>query len=361
MRKQNRGKMIVNVVLAFICLIWVIPSLGLLVSSFKTADDITEVPWWHSLPHKAYFTEEIIKLPEDTPLRGDIIVEGLALKDTELRKGVEIDNNKRLVWEDRGQREIGLQKKRWTIHTKYTLENYRQVIGGRSVDITDSEGNVRSVQGSGLSEAFSNTLAVAVPGTLIPLILATFTAYGLAWTKFNGKRILFGIIVVLLVFPTQVVLVPVYRDFVSIGIAGTYLSVWLVHAACGLPLLTFFMYNHIRQLPLSIFESAFMDGATHFKVFSKLVAPLSIPAILSIGIFQFNWVWNDYLINLIFLGGMGSNEVLSMRLATMIGSRGENWHLLTSGAIISMILPLTIFFLMQKYFVKGMLGGSVKG
>ncbi|MCD8502588.1 MAG: carbohydrate ABC transporter permease [Bacillaceae bacterium] len=361
MLKKKRGKMIVNTVLAFICFIWFIPSVGLLISSFKSADDISNIPWWHSLPHRAYVTEEIITLPEDTPLREPMDVNGITITDEDLRRGVELEDGSLLKWESRNGRQIAVQEKKWTMHTDYTLENYRQVISGRSVEITDAEGNTRSVRGSGLSEAFINTLVVAVPGTLIPLILATFTAYGLAWTKFYGKKVVFGIIVILLVFPSQVALVPIYRDFMKIGIAGTYLSVWMAHAAFGLPLLTFFMYNYIRQLPRSIFESTFIDGATHFKIFMKLVAPLSVPAVLSIGIFQFNWVWNDYLINLIFLGGMGGNEVLSMRLASMIGQRGENWHLLTSGAIISMILPLTIFFLMQKFFVRGLLGGSVKG
>lgn len=361
MRKRKTGKIIVNLVLALICLIWVIPSLGLLVSSFKSADDISAIPWWHSLPHKAYETVEIIKLSEDSLSGKEVNVEGLIVTDSKLRTGVVLEDGKRLVWENKKALEIGLQEKKWTIFTDYTLENYKQVIAGNTVEVKDADGGVRTVRGSGLLDAFTNTLAVAVPGTFIPLIFATFTAYGLAWTKFHGKNVVFGIIVVLLVFPSQVALVPVYRDFMAIGIAGTYLSVWLVHSAFGLPLLTFFMYNYIRQLPSSIFESAFIDGATHFKIFIRLIVPLSVPAILSIGIFQFNWVWNDYLTNLIFLGGMGKNEVLSMRLATMIGARGENWHLLTSGAIISMILPLTIFFVMQKYFVKGMLGGAVKG
>ena len=361
MTSKNKGKLIVNIVLGLICFIWFIPSLGLLISSFKSADDITNIPWWNSLPHKAYVTNEVIQLPEDSSLKDDIVVDGRVYQDAQLRHGVEFEDGRLLTWENRIKRQVGIQEKKWTIHKNYTLDNYEQVIAGRSVTITDGEGNERKVQGSGLGSAFINSLAVTVPGTIIPLVLATFTAYGLAWTKFKSKKIVFSIIVILLVFPTQVAMVPVYRDFVSIGIAGTYLSVWLAHAAFGLPLLTFFMYNHVRQLPKSIFESAFLDGATHFMIFMRLVVPLSIPAALSIGIFQFNWVWNDYLINLIFLGGMGDNEVLPMRLATMIGARGENWHLLTSGSIISMLLPLTIFFLMQKYFVKGMLGGSVKG
>lgn len=361
MFKVKRGKLIVNIVLAFICLLWFIPSLGLLISSFKAADDISDIPWWHSFPHRAYVTEEVIQLPTDTPLKEDIEVRGLTVTDLELRKGIILDDETRLTWANRSGREIAVQEYQWTIHGDYTLKNYIQVIAGGSVEITQPDGTTKRVQGSGLADAFINTIVVAVPGTLIPLTLATFAAYGLAWTKFYGKRLVFGIIIILLVFPTQVALVPVYRDFMTMGIAGTYLSVWLAHAAFGLPLLTFFMYNYIRQLPRELFESAFIDGASHFKIFTKLVAPLSLPAVLSIGIFQFNWVWNDYLINLIFLGGMGGNEVLSMRLAKMIGARGENWHLLTSGAFISMILPLTIFFIMQKYFVRGLLGGSVKG
>lgn len=359
--RKNKGKWIVNIVLALICLVWFIPSFGLLISSFKSADDITNVPWWHSFPHRNFVTEEVIQLPADTPLREPINVNGMVVTDVQLRDGIVLDDGTRLIWENRSGREVAIQNYRWTMHTDYTLQNYTQVIAGGSVNVTTADGSVITVRGSGLSEAFINTIVVAVPGTLIPLMLATFAAYGLAWTKFYGRNLVFGAIVILLVFPAQVALVPIYSDFMRVGIAGTYLSVWLAHSAFGLPLLTFFMYNYIRQLPREIFESAFIDGATHFVIFKKLVAPLAVPAVLSIGIFQFNWVWNDYLINLIFLGGMGGNEVLSMRLASMVGMRGENWHLLTSGAFISMLLPLTIFFLMQKYFVRGLLGGSVKG
>jgi alpha-glucoside transport system permease protein len=361
MSMKNKGKWIVNIVLTVICLLWLIPTVGLLVSSFKSPDDINHTPWWHAFPHKAWHTVETYELPEGTSIRELFEVAGESVTDRELAAGYELEDGRRLAWESRSDRVVGIQEYGWTMKTNYTLVNYVQVIFGGSIEVTGADGTTTTVQGNDLSRAFLNTVAVSVPSTLIPLTLATFAAYGFAWMKFRGKSPLFITMIAMLVIPAQTALVPIYRDFNNLGIGGTFISVWLVHAAFGLPLLTYFMHNYISRLPKDIFESAFIDGATHFTIFSRLILPLSTPAIASIGIFQFNWVWNDYLINLIFLGGMRDYQVLSMRLVQMVGDRGEQWHLLTSGAFVSMLLPLAIFFLMQKYFVRGLLGGSVKG
>lgn len=361
MNKKKRGKWIVNTVLFVICLIWVLPTAGLLVSSFKSAGDINESGWWKIFPHREWITLETVSLPEDTNVDEPIQIGSVILTDEELREGAVQEGGKRLIWGNRLTKEVAIQEEKWVMNLNFTADNYKFVLMGSTYEIVDENGFKKKMQGDHLFRAFLNSIAVTVPSTLIPLTVATFSAYGFAWMRFPGKRMLFFTVVGLLVIPIQVALVPIYKDFMSIGINGSYLSVWLAHTAFGLPLTTYFMHNYISQIPKDIFESAFMDGASHFTIFSRLILPLSIPAIASIGIFQFIWVWNDYLISLVFLGGIPEAKVLTMKLADMIGTRGDQWHLLTSGAFISLILPLTIFFLLQRYFVKGMLGGSVKG
>ena len=179
--------------------------------------------------------------------------------------------------------------------------------------------------------------------------------------NFPGRKALFVLVVALLVVPLQVALVPILRDYAALNLNGTFLAIWLGHTGFGLPLATYLLFNYISTLPRETLESAFIDGASHFTVFTRLILPLSIPALASFAIFQFLWVWNDYLVALIFLGGDPNFEVVTQRLANIIGSRGQDWHLLTSGAFISMLLPLLVFFSLQRYFVRGLLAGSVKG
>jgi alpha-glucoside transport system permease protein len=206
-----------------------------------------------------------------------------------------------------------------------------------------------------------NNIAVVVPSTIIPILIAAFAAYGFAWMRFPGRFLLFTIVVALLVVPLQVALIPLLRDFVRLDLNGTYMAVWLAHTGFGLPLATYLLYNYISQLPRDILESAFIDGASHFTIFIRLILPLSMPALASFAIFQFLWVWNDYLVALIFIGAQPNVQVLTMRLAEMVGSRGQDWHVLTAGAFISMLIPLIVFFSLQRFFVRGLLAGSVKG
>ena len=159
----------------------------------------------------------------------------------------------------------------------------------------------------------------------------------------------------------QIALIPILRDYQTLGLTGSYLGIWLAHTGFGLPLGIYLLYNYISTIPRDIFESAFLDGARPMVVFSALVLPLSVPAIASLAIFQFLWVWNDLLVALVFLGGTNDVAVLTQRLATMVGSRGQDWHLLTAGAFIAMIVPLAVFFGLQRYFVQGLMAGSVKG
>jgi len=210
--------------------------------------------------------------------------------------------------------------------------------------------------------AFLSSIAVTLPSVIIPILIACAAAYAFAWLSFKGRNFFFAIIISLLVVPLQISLIPILRDYNKIGLNGSYLGIWLAHTGFGLPLATYMMYNYISALPRSILESAFIDGSSHFTTFVKLILPLSMPAIASFAIFQFIWVWNDMLVSLVFLSGAGQKlQVVTVRLMNMAGTRGTDWHLLTAGAFVSMILPLGVFLGLQKFFVRGLLAGSVKG
>ncbi len=237
----------------------------------------------------------------------------------------------------------------WTVFTnpqgELTLDNYEKVLFG----------------GDGLATAFLNTLAVTIPAVVIPILIAAFAAYGFAWMRFPGRRILFITMVALLVVPLQIALIPVLKAYLAIDLNGTFLAVWLAHAGFGLALATYLLYNYISQLPKDIIESASIDGASHFTTFRRLILPLSLPALASFAIFQFLWVWNDLLVATTFLGTDADVAVMTSRLVSMTGSRGQDWQLLTAGAFVSMIVPVLVFLGLQRYFVRGLLAGSVKG
>jgi alpha-glucoside transport system permease protein len=226
---------------------------------------------------------------------------------------------------------------------QWTLGNYQAVIA--------SEGFIT---------AFINSLVVTIPATVIPITIAAFAAYAFAWINFPLRGLLFAIVVGLLVIPLQMSLIPVLRLFGQVGLNGTFLGIWLAHTAFGLPLAIFLLYNFISQLPRDLFESAAIDGASHFQVFIRLVLPLSVPAIGAFAIFQFLWVWNDLLVALVFLGTGAEQRVLPSALNVLVGNRGGQWHLLTAGAFLTMIVPLAVFLLLQRTFVRGILAGSVK-
>ncbi|MDY0303285.1 MAG: carbohydrate ABC transporter permease [Sphaerochaeta sp.] len=252
----------------------------------------------------------------------------------------------------------------WTIFSskgRITLENYRQVLGGSTYTFVDAAGKTVRSSGDNLSQAFINSLTVTIPSVIIPLLIASAAAFGFAWMVFPGRKFFFTSVVAMLVIPLQIALIPILRDYQKIGLTGSYLGIWLAHTGFGLPLGIYLLYNYISTIPRDIFESAFLDGARPMVVFARLVLPLSVPAIASLAIFQFLWVWNDLLVALVFLGGTKDVAVLTQRLATMVGSRGQDWHLLTAGAFVVMVIPLGVFFALQRYFVQGLMAGSVKG
>jgi alpha-glucoside transport system permease protein len=209
--------------------------------------------------------------------------------------------------------------------------------------------------------AFINSLIVTIPATVIPITIAAFAAYAFAWMIFPGRVLIFTIVVALLVVPLQMTLVPLLRLYGDLGLTGTFLGIWLAHAAFGLPLAIYLLYNYISQLPRDIFESAQIDGATHFTIFVRLVLPLSVPALAAFAIFQFLWVWNDLLVALVFLGTDSQVAVVTAQLNELVGSRGQAWQVLTAGAFVTMVFPLVVFLALQRYFVRGLLAGSVKG
>ncbi|MEI8306478.1 MAG: carbohydrate ABC transporter permease [Chloroflexales bacterium] len=364
-RQQVIGKIIINVVLALICIAWTIPTLGLLISSFRLRDDISSSGWWAVFPHQEFKTVDTFQLAKEIDLRQPIVfpaeLGGRSYSVDEIASGVKLPDGRQATWENRRGRLLALQAGTWTVNTNFTTENYANVLSGQKFVVKNADGTDRAIQGDDLWGALINSLTVAIPATVIPILIAAFAAYGFAWMRFPGRFLLFTLVVALLVVPLQVALIPILRDYVSLKLNGTYLAVWLAHTGFGLPLATYLLYNYISQLPRDILESAFIDGASHFTIFTQLILPLSMPALASFAIFQFLWVWNDYLVALVFIGAQPNVQVLTMRLADMVGSRGQDWHLLTAGAFITMLIPLTVFFSLQRYFVRGLLAGSVKG
>jgi alpha-glucoside transport system permease protein len=361
MRSKFFNSFLVNGSLALICLLWTIPTLGLLISSFRDRLDINSSGWWTIFPHKDWVEVQKITPGPEVDRNQIMTLAGISGTFEQFIQGIEKDG-KQYIWI--GNRRIGyleVDEYRWTANTTFTLENYKQVLSGGEYTATLKDGTKVTSTGDNMSRAFLNSIAVAIPSTVIPITLAAFAAYGFAWMKFPGRKMLFALVVGLLVIPIQIALIPILRDYVAMHVNGTFLAVWLAHTGFGLPLATYLLFNYISELPRDIMEAAFVDGASHFTIFTQLVIPLSVPALASFAIFQFLWVWNDYLVALIFIGASPTNQLVTQRLAEIVGSRGQDWHLLTAGAFITMLLPLAVFFGLQRYFVRGLLAGSVKG
>jgi alpha-glucoside transport system permease protein len=237
----------------------------------------------------------------------------------------------------------------WTIfvHPSFTLDNYNQVLNAQN-------------SGQSLTDAFVNSLVITIPGVVLPICLALLAAYAFAWTKFKGRDFLFVVIFALQIVPVQVTLVPLLNLYVGAGLAGTFWPVWISHTIFALPLAVFLLHNFMREIPAELIDAARVDGANHAVVFRSVVLPLMTPAIAAFGIFQFLWVWNDLLIALTFANTPDTNP-MTLALANLVGSRGGDWYLLSAGAFVAMILPLGVFLALQRYFVRGLLAGSVKG
>ncbi|WP_110589735.1 carbohydrate ABC transporter permease [Microbacterium suaedae] len=246
----------------------------------------------------------------------------------------------------------------WTAFQNWgwTLDNYSEALGTATGGLT-------------MAQSFVNSFAITLPAAIIPLIIATLAAYGFAWMDFRGKNILFVSVFALQIVPIQMAFIPLLQLFSrgevfgfpviqAFGTAG-YAQVWIAHSIFALPLAIFLLHNFVAQIPADVIEAARVDGAGHGQIFFRIVMPLSLPAIASFAIFQFLWVWNDLLVSLIFADG--NVAPVTKLLAQMTGQRGEDWHLLTAGAFIAIIVPLIVFLLLQRFFVRGLLAGASKG
>ena len=230
----------------------------------------------------------------------------------------------------------------------FTLENYRQALAPGS--------------SAGLGQYFINTIVITIPAVALPLFLASLAAYAFAWMPFPGRDALFVAVFALQIVPLQVALIPLLDIYVSkLGFGASYWSVWLSHTIFALPLAIFLIHNFMRELPAELMEAARVDGAGHVTIFFKILLPLLTPALAAFGIFQFLWVWNDLLVSLVFLGGTPDVAPITVRVAELSGSRGSAWYLLSAGAFISMIVPVAVFLALQRYFVRGLLAGGLKG
>ena len=371
---------VVHISVALLVMLWLFPTVGLLVSSFRTADQISTNGWWQSL----FPSEQNVTLrtadPDDDGAQvlidGVYVVSGNVLTDrpddvisvwgtssraidayvpgdvAELKDGetITVAENGAYTWtgvaeiSGRGQRVFATL----TAAPEFTLENYDNIL----FDETNVEG---------MGKAFFNTLTVTIPATIIPIVIAAFAAYALAWMDFPGRALLVALVVALLVVPLQLALIPLLRLHLGIGIGKGYLGVWLAHTGFGMPLAIYLLRNYMVGLPRDIIENAKVDGATDFQIFTKIILPLSFPALASFAIFQFLWTWNDLLVAKVFLiDSTGETTVMTNKIVELLGTRGGNWEILATAAFVSIVVPLIVFFAMQKYLVRGLLAGSVK-
>ena len=282
--KRLVGNRIGSAIALVIAVLWTVPTVGLLVSSFRPESEIKSSGWWTIL--------------------GD---------------------------------------------PQFTLDNYASVLGGST--------------STNLSVYFQNSIVIAIPATLAPLILAIMASYAFSVLEWKGRDIVFVAVFTLQIVPVQMALIPLLRIFSGSAVASVFpfMSLWVAHTIFGLPLAIFLLHNFMSEVPRDLIEAAKIDGAGHVTVFLRVMLPLMLPAIASYAIFQFLWVWNDLLVGLTFSGGSKTVQPLTAALAALTGDRGQDWHLLTAGAFVSIIVPLIVFFALQRFFVRGLLAGSVKG
>ena len=382
--------MLAQLILLFVVVVWVLPTLGLLVSSFRTNEQLSATGWWtalstqtHSDMRRTGGAQSVVKSEDKFVISGRFFDEqsGIRIQQFSLKSSEpsEFEAGMTVVVPDAQIFDTadGIPDGTLTVaaDTSYRLEldtPYNKDKGVRIFFVADSPpvfltNNYQRVLGAeGLGRAFLNTFKVAIPATFMPILIAAFAAYAFSWMRFPGRKYLFVIVVGLLVVPLQTSLIPVMRIYKTLGEtlgvdSRTYLGVWLVHSAFGLPLAIYLLRNYISSLPREIIDSARLDGASHFRIFISIVLPLSMPALASFAVFQFLWVWNDFLVALVFMGKQPDQIVLTVRLNDLLGCRGYNWHLLTASAFVSIAVPVAVFFWLQRYFVQGLVACSARG
>ena len=378
--KSSLKKWVVHITVALLVAVWLVPTLGLFVSSFRTGDQISVSGWWSAF----LATEQIQKLRADDPddfrradgevftVSGNLFGEGASKKITlwgtssramdayvpgdvaDLGEGesITVQANGDYVWRGNDDQLSGRGQRVFvTVRAppEFTLENYRWMLF--------DEKNKK-----GMSQAFLNTLTMAIPSTIIPITMAAFAAYALAWMNFRGNALVIAAVVAGLAVPPQVALIPILKLHIDIGIGKSFLGIWLAQSAGTMPFAIFLLYSYMVRIPREIVENAKLDGADDFQIFIRIILPLSIPALASYATIQFLWMFNDLLGPKVFLlDNTGDTVVVTEAIIRMLGPYGGQWEILATGAFISMAIPLMVFFAMQRYFLRGLLAGSIKG
>jgi len=388
--KKILGSVPTHAVLVGLCLIWLIPTIGLLVTSFRPFQDINQSGWWTSLSPprgaeeysqtcaschgsdgKAIATADLTDAELIAKYSRSIKLLAMLNQEVEGQPHLEDapmpDQQRAADIADYLKRISGIEAR-----PRFTLSNYVDAMmgyrgtttyaqdcaaGEQAPDLSCTASDLLNPRGMG--RAFLNSLLVVIPCTILPILLAAFAGYAFSWLHFRGRMWLFALLVGLQIVPLQMTLIPISRVYAQLGLNGTFLGIWLFHIGFGLPYAIYLMRNFLGSLPRDLFESAYLDGASHWTAFWRLALPLSVPAIASLAIFQFLWIWNDLLVALVFLGGQ--KPVLTYQISNMVSSLGAGWHLLTAAAFLSMAFPMIVFFSLQRYFVRGMLAGAVKG
>ncbi|MCC5955714.1 MAG: carbohydrate ABC transporter permease [Natronohydrobacter sp.] len=377
--QNSSNKFLANLTVFVLVVLWLLPTIGLFVSSFRDRDQISNSGWWQAPMAVDLNFRTRVATDGAREENGVFIIEGNVFADpalassfpegtgtvaafgtravapgefsagevTELRGDgtivVNSDGSYRIETAEPLDRGPTLYFEART-PPKFTLDNYRTVLFA-----------------DGMDRAFINTLTVTIPATIIPILIAAFAAYALAWMDFPGRGLLIAAVVGLLVVPLQLALVPLLKLHTEIGIGQSFLGIWLAHTGFGLPLAVYLLRNYMVGLPRDIIESAKVDGATDFQIFVRIILPLSFPALASFAIFQFLWTWNDLLVAKVFLPSGAESQVMTVKIADdLLGSRGGDWGILATAAFVSIAVPLIVFFTMQRYLVRGLLAGSVK-
>ncbi|UHS55691.1 carbohydrate ABC transporter permease [Agrobacterium vaccinii] len=378
-RRVGLPRLIVHISVLFVVLLWLLPTLGILVSSLRDKDQLVVSGWWTAFSSSSQTQASRLADPATQRQEGDrfviagnvfengtggkISAFGVRVQEPaafEAGTTADLGDGESLVINEDGTYQYsknasfeGSRAKRVYLAVAtppiFTLDNYRTVLTSE-----------------GIGQSFVNSLTVAIPATVIPILIAAFAAYALSWMKFTGRSLMIAMVVGLIVVPLQMSLIPLLQLYNWIGnVFGvpskTYAGIWLAHTAFGLPLAIYLLRNYIAGLPKEIIESARVDGASDFEIFVKIILPLSFPALASFSIFQFLWTWNDLLVAMVFLGTQKDELVLTGALNALLGSRGGNWEILTASAFVTIIVPLCVFFALQRYLVRGLLTGSVKG
>jgi alpha-glucoside transport system permease protein len=379
MRRIGFPRLLVHFSVLVIVIIWLIPTIGILVTSVRDKEQITTSGWWTAFSSSTQTQAARLAEPSEARQEGaNYVISGSVFEDgaggtvryfgTRVANPAEFEAGETA---DLGDGEtLVVNEDGSYVHAKngpFEGERGQRVYLAVASPPAFTTDNYRTVLTSqGIGQAFVNSLTVAVPATIIPILIAAFAAYALSWMAFPGRALLIALVVGLIVVPLQMSLIPLLRLYNDVGSflgvpSRSYVGIWLAHSAFGMPLAIYLLRNYIAGLPKEIIESARVDGASDFEIFMKIVLPLSFPALASFAIFQFLWTWNDLLVAVVFLGTSRDQLVLTGALNALLGSQGGKWEILTASAFITIIVPVLVFFSLQRYLVRGLLAGSVKG